>query len=552
MGVGPRRSHNILTITIESSEASQNGEVVRRIGKLTLADLGNCYRHHRGSNDAWRDFVVNRGISTFGTVISELASDKSKHISYRDSKLTWILQNSLGGNTRTAIIANIGPADYQYEYTMEALRLAKKASGIQNRPKVNIEPKRSLLKEFQEEIVRLKAQLEQFYKTDVKDIYQNHRYIKVEDQEKMKEIEEKLNEEKEEIRKQAEEQRRLILEKKNISEEERAKLLAELKNKEETQKLEKENTENILKKLKKLERKVLSGSKMAAEILEKEKEARRAFQEQEEKKIKELRSKEEQTKKEVGNLLVEKTYTSIQEEIDDLRKRVQKLFKMSQEVDIEIEDQRDEFRREREYRMEELRTLMKEIKKKDLIINSFIPSAEVKKIEKKVLWDERSEEWVLPNKELAGNCIQREKIKVLSAAKKAGMMQGTKVFTFRANKMENVLKLDLSSAERNSGRSNGSTPQKIQEIVNKAIQEDVSLLNNEGGPDVYFKYTEDGIVKGTPGKQEDKIRKFNFMTAKRPVNPRKKEKEVRSLENLNTPVKAVKESPKIKSFAEIA
>ena len=102
---------------------------------------------------------INLSLSTLGNVISALVDGKSSHIPYRDSKLTRLLQDSLGGNTKTVMIANLGPADYNFDETMSTLRYANRAKNIKNKPKINEDPKDAMLREFQEEIARLKAQL---------------------------------------------------------------------------------------------------------------------------------------------------------------------------------------------------------------------------------------------------------------------------------------------------------------------------------------------------------------------------------------------------------
>merc|ERR1712244_88548 len=99
------------------------------------------------------------GLSALGNVISALVDGKSIHVPYRDSKLTRLLQDSLGGNARTVMVANIGPANYNYEETITTLRYANRAKNIKNKPRVNEDPKDALLREFQEEIMRLKNQL---------------------------------------------------------------------------------------------------------------------------------------------------------------------------------------------------------------------------------------------------------------------------------------------------------------------------------------------------------------------------------------------------------
>ena len=95
-----------------------------------------------------------------GNVISSLVDGKSQHIPYRDSKLTRLLQDSLGGNTKTVMIAACSPADYNYEETLSTLRYAARAKAIKNKPKVNEDPKDALLKQYEEEIKKLKDMLD--------------------------------------------------------------------------------------------------------------------------------------------------------------------------------------------------------------------------------------------------------------------------------------------------------------------------------------------------------------------------------------------------------
>lgn len=94
-----------------------------------------------------------------GNVISALVESKAGHIPYRDSKLTRLLQDSLGGNTKTVMIAAVSPADYNYEETLSTLRYAARAKAIKNKPRVNEDPKDALLKEYEEEIKKLKEML---------------------------------------------------------------------------------------------------------------------------------------------------------------------------------------------------------------------------------------------------------------------------------------------------------------------------------------------------------------------------------------------------------
>lgn len=102
---------------------------------------------------------INLSLSTLCHVISSLTDPKSTYIPYRDSKLTRLLQDSLGGNTKTVMIANIGPADYNFDETINTLRYANRAKNIQNKPRINEDPKDALLREYQDEVTKLRAQL---------------------------------------------------------------------------------------------------------------------------------------------------------------------------------------------------------------------------------------------------------------------------------------------------------------------------------------------------------------------------------------------------------
>ena len=99
---------------------------------------------------------INLSLSTLCHVISALTDPKNPYVPYRDSKLTRLLQDSLGGNTKTLMISNIGPADYNYDETMNTLRYANRAKNIKNKPKINEDPKDALLREYQDEITKLK------------------------------------------------------------------------------------------------------------------------------------------------------------------------------------------------------------------------------------------------------------------------------------------------------------------------------------------------------------------------------------------------------------
>merc|ERR1712138_158297 len=102
---------------------------------------------------------INLSLSALGNVISALVEEKSSHIPYRDSKLTRLLQDSLGGNTKTVMCACIGPVDYNYDETRSTLRYAYRAKSIKNKPRINEDPKDAMIREFQDEIAKLRAEV---------------------------------------------------------------------------------------------------------------------------------------------------------------------------------------------------------------------------------------------------------------------------------------------------------------------------------------------------------------------------------------------------------
>lgn len=102
---------------------------------------------------------INLSLSALGNVISALVDSNVAYVPYRDSKLTRLLQDSLGGNAKTVMVANIGPASYNYDETLNTLRYANRAKNIKNKPKINEDPKDALLREYQNEINRLKGML---------------------------------------------------------------------------------------------------------------------------------------------------------------------------------------------------------------------------------------------------------------------------------------------------------------------------------------------------------------------------------------------------------
>ncbi|XP_042308067.1 kinesin-like protein KIF17 isoform X3 [Sceloporus undulatus] len=158
------RSHSIFTINIEIYAVDERGEDHLRAAKLNLVDLAGSERQSKTGAVGERlkeATKINLSLSALGNVISALADGRCRHIPYRDSKLTRVLQDSLGGNTKTLMVACLSPADNNYDESLSTLRYAHRAKNIRNKPRINEDPKDALLREYQEEIKKLRAILAQ-------------------------------------------------------------------------------------------------------------------------------------------------------------------------------------------------------------------------------------------------------------------------------------------------------------------------------------------------------------------------------------------------------
>ncbi|NXU47872.1 KIF15 protein, partial [Turnix velox] len=159
------RSHAVFTITVESME--KNNEVVNiRSSLLNLVDLAGSERQKDTHAEGLRlkeAGNINRSLSCLGQVITALVdvgNGKQRHVCYRDSKLTFLLRDSLGGNAKTCIIANVHPGSRCFGETLSTLNFAQRAKLIKNKAVVN-EDTQGNVTQLQAEIKKLKEQLAQ-------------------------------------------------------------------------------------------------------------------------------------------------------------------------------------------------------------------------------------------------------------------------------------------------------------------------------------------------------------------------------------------------------
>jgi hypothetical protein len=151
MNSSSSRAHTVVTITFDQVSNNNSEKETIKSSIINLVDLAGSERADAtgATGDRLKEATkINLSLAALGNVISALVDGKSSHIPYRDSKLTRLLQNSLGGNAKTVMCANAGPADYNYDETLSTLRYANRAKNIKNKPKINEDPKDALLREY--------------------------------------------------------------------------------------------------------------------------------------------------------------------------------------------------------------------------------------------------------------------------------------------------------------------------------------------------------------------------------------------------------------------
>ncbi|KAL0967153.1 hypothetical protein UPYG_G00248490 [Umbra pygmaea] len=407
------RSHTLFLLTVECSQAGPDGRQHIRVGRLNLVDLAGSERQAKTGVHGERlkeAAKINLSLSALGNVISALADGRSGHVPYRDSKLTRLLQDSLGGNAKTVMVATLGPAPQHFEETLTTLRYANRAKNIQNQPRVNEDPKDALLREFQKEIERLRAQLNhrkgraKHRKEEGEEGWDAEREQE-EEVEERKQQEERLEEEKEAIREDgsllAQEKQRLLGEKE--------RMMGDLRK-------EQDATEQLTRKYKAMESKLLVGGK---NIMDHTNEQQRTLEKQRQE-IAEQSRKEREMQQRVmvqdeETIELRETFSSLQQEVEAKTKKLKKLYAKLQCVKAEIQDVNDEHVRSRQELEQTQNELTRELKFKYLIIENFIPPEEKNKIINRLTFDPEEDQWKFTPLVPAGSQFSQMKSRPVSA-----------------------------------------------------------------------------------------------------------------------------------------
>ncbi|BET00072.1 unnamed protein product [Nesidiocoris tenuis] len=476
------RSHAIFMVTIEMSDTS-NQEIKNqvRVGKLNLVDLAGSERQTKTGSTGTRlkeASKINLSLSALGNVISALVDGKGQHIPYRDSKLTRLLQDSLGGNSKTIMIANIGPASYNYEESLTTLRYANRAKNIKNKPRINEDPKDALLRQYQEEISRLRAMLEQantpscMSKKDRKK--QPRKKEDIIGDEKSRE--EMLNEEEANLIKRE----KKVMDDDDMPEKQRKIILDEIESRKQQIVEEKKAHEELMNRIQAMESKLLRGGK---NIIDHTNEQQKALEQRRieinERKRKELQMRQMLETKEESMEGIRETYASLQQEVDSKSNKVKKLYQKLQGVRQEVHDTTEGFNADRRELEEHHNALLKDYKLRLLIIDNFIPPEEKKRISSRLFYDDEEDAWkMMPESEptkalgrMRANLSERRPVsEYAKTAREIGL-------NYRY-KGENIIELELEMPEKTTKEYHGpAVPPSVMSALEAALkgEEDIDV-----------------------------------------------------------------------------
>jgi len=473
------RSHCIFTCIVEQcpkdDPSGQGGGI--KVGKLNMVDLAGSERAKKtgAEGDTLNEAkAINMSLSALGNVISALTVKRIKHVPYRNSKLTRLLQDSLGGNTKTTMLAALGPADYNMEESISTLRFAKRAKSIKNKPTVNMNPKDALLMDMQKEIEVLRKQLMEINSvqspTQGMPARGGLRLNPMKPRKKVvKKVVEKVihkgvtKEEIERARKEAEDRVK-------IEEEKRKKLIRDLKvnvttAKERAEELRKtvETKEKILSnkqqirqtvmtKLKAIQNQLVVGEKLKEQV----QRDRLVFKKQQvllkQQKLEEAKLKVKLQQRKQQNLALEEKFSTKDQEVASKTKKLERLRSMYKQILLDIEDVQAENQHEREEMLQEIRDMSRMLKLKDIILDNFVPREQLQSFSQRCYLDDDTDEWKLGKVD-----VKEESMTARPKSAKSGYTQPTSEFERLSSymsdgnarfKMFNIMTVELIRPKR--------------------------------------------------------------------------------------------------------
>jgi len=255
------------------------------------------------------------------------------------------------------------------------------------------------------------------------------------------------------------EQRRLIEEQKNLVDQEKQKLLADLENGKRLREEQREDAAALVQQLKTMEDKMLAGSQVMEQAMQQEQELRRAKLEVEERKRQEQRMKEAVERQMEDKTILEEKCSSTEELLQKTMVKLEKLWHRHKNTQQDVQDLQKEFQAEREDLLETIRDLQKQIGLVDLTIERFIPMERYQDILERAYFDEANQEWIIHHLDLAG---------------------------FGSKRVRPTRKRTISDSVRGHGG-----PEQ---------EDDIAMITSVQKPNVYFIYTEDGGKERATGR----------------------------------------------------
>ena len=348
------RSHSLFTVYLEIEEKGDNGNSRIKSGKLNLVDLAGSERVGK-TNATGQTFdegkKINLSLTALGSVIDALSQNR-KYVPYKDSKLTRLLADSLGGNTKTVMFANISPASYNYDETLGTLRYASRAKLIKNAPVVNEDPKDALLRKYEEEIKALKEKLANG--GNLNDI--------------LEEVSEESDDDDNEVEEENKQIVKKFMRKRSVylgDDPEKIQLLAKIT----------ELEKNLIDNVKLDEDEVREGEKVNKNEMAK----RIKEQEEKNKQFKEYREKQMKENEEIENKM-KKLQEQKEKEEELLKNDANKLQEKIKELNSEIEDLKNEGAKDRIDYLENVKEISKENDLYKKIIYGILSENQFKKI----------------------------------------------------------------------------------------------------------------------------------------------------------------------------
>lgn len=388
------RSHAIFTVTVEIKSSTER----IRVGKLNLVDLAGSERQSKSGATGQRlkeAGKINVSLSTLGNVIHALVEENSTHIPYRDSKLTRLLQDSLGGNSKTLMIANIGPASYNWDETLTTLRYANRAKNIHNAPRVNEDPKDALIRQYQDEISKLR------------NILNEKSSKKITKKEKMYDVE-NLQEHTKILEKQQQdlnEKRNNILEnKENLSTDDQNRMLYDIELEKAKVAEEMDFMASLITRIQSMESSVLRGGKSITDHLHEQ-------QSQIDKRNKEIQEEirmEQELAKNLEEIAgytesIRETYSTLLEEVESKQAKFDKLMGLYQTLKGELKVKEEEHSNQRRDIESNQEAMTRQLKLGNIIMSNFIPQDELQGVKDRLYYDDDTNEWRMISNQLEGH-----------------------------------------------------------------------------------------------------------------------------------------------------